>query len=440
MNISDKYNLLILTRSSWDDTNSLGNTLSNFWKNWNAENLANIYCRETKPNNHVCINYFSITEREIVSRLMFYKNKPGQHFSVEILKSEDVSIDKYGKKEEQLYTFFRKNPSILVLWGQNLLWEIGNWKNENLNRFLSDFKPEIIFAPCFSSIYMHKILWYVATKTSAKVVLFHADDYLSTKGLGGSILTKLNRKLRAQQVRKSALKADLNYCISLKQQQEYERILKKEMKLLYKGADFSNLPEKYQVNTNGPVRIFYIGSTLYGRWKTLGMLARAIQNINSIKPFFELHIYSQYQPSKQAMQAMVIEGCSEFLGKIPASEVTNVMHNADIVLHVESFDEQEKQKTRLSFSTKIVDCLHSARCLFAIGWEDAASIDYLVQNDAALVAFDEKSIADQLQRIIDNSAILEEYAQKAWECGKRNHQIEQIQQLLYNDLAQLVQK
>lgn len=432
------FNVIIISRSAWDDTNSLGSTMTNFWENWNAAKIANLYCREAKPSNNVCFNYFSITENAIVSHLYNSKNKPGRFYKTKKIKTENFSSNNNKDKEEQLYKYFRKNPSIIALWGQNLIWKIGNWKNYKLKKFLKNFNPEIIFAPCFSSSYMHNILWYVASITGAKVVLFHADDYLSTERLGGSLLMRFNRRLISKQVRKSALKADLNYCISPKQQQEYEKKLDKKMKLLYKGADFSIKPEKHSNNKTGVVHIVYIGSTLYGRWQTLGMLARAISYINSTKPVFELHIYSQYEPSKEAKQAMILEGSSKFMGKIPANQVSEKMENADIVLHVESFDETEKQKTRLSFSTKIVDCLASGRCVMAIGWEEAASIDYLAQNNAALVAFNEKSITAQLRKIANNPEILEEYAKKAWECGKRNHQIEKIQEGLNNDLVALL--
>ncbi|MDO9154304.1 MAG: glycosyltransferase [Paludibacter sp.] len=128
------------------------------------------------------------------------------------------------------------------------------------------------------------------------------------------------------------------------------------------------------------------------------------------------------------------------MGAISADQVSDALNNADIVLHVESFKKNEKMKTRLSFSTKIVDCLASGWCVMDIGWHEAASIDYFIQNDAALVAFDEKSIAEQLKKVVENPDLLNEYAQKAWECGKRNHQIEDIQHNLYKDIYSLVNK
>jgi len=405
--------ILVLTRSPWDDTNSTGNTMTNFWSGWDSNNIANIYCRAAKPHNDVCIYYYSISEQDLIKSIFKRHYSAGREFNWDTTNKSDVH-NKDVKNEERLYDYFRQNSFVLAQWGRELLWKLGRWKNDDLNKFLTDFKPDVIFAPCFATLYTHELLWYIQEKTNAKVVLFHADDYLTVKGLGGSFLSRINRRLRARTVAQSAKRADLNYCISPKQQEEYSLELQKEMKILFKGADFSVQPVYKRDNTRELIRIVYVGSTLYGRWKTLGMLARAIKKINTDKPRFELLIYSQYQPSTEAERTMVLKGASRFMGKVPATQVSKVLNDADIVLHVESFDERERALTRLSFSTKIVDCLHSGRCVLAIGWKEAASIDYLIKNDAALVATDENEIMIQLQRIINSPYILEEYAQKAW--------------------------
>lgn len=114
--------------------------------------------------------------------------------------------------------------------------------------------------------------------------------------------------------------------------------------------------------------------------------------------------------------------------------------NGDIVLHLESFDDVEKEKTRLSFSTKIVDCLNSGRALMAIGWDRAACIDYLIKNDAAMVATDVNGISNLSNEIQLDRNILKEYADKAWTCGKRNYQIDEIQNNLYHELSSLVKE
>lgn len=432
--------VLVITRSAWDNSNSTGNTMSVFWNKYPKDSIANIYFRDALPYNDVCNLYYSISDFDVIKGLFNPFFKSGKKFNYSKIDRIEPVNKNTITKEEKTYNYFRNRTSVLALILQEFFWSLGFWKNKKFRDFLGEFKPDVIFFPCFSNLYTHKVLWYIKKQTKAKVVLFHADDYISGIFKSDNYLEKKYLKLRTKQVKKSALKANLNYCISQKQKLEYERIFNKKMKLLYKGADCSEQPKMSKKSSSDIIKIVFIGSMLYGRWKTLGMLAKIIKKFNQKRPVFELNIYSQYIPTEEMAREMIIEGASKFMGKIPASVVPTIMKEADIVLHVESFDEIEKLKTRLSFSTKIVDCLFSGRAFMAIGWKEAASIDYLVQNDAALVAFDEKSITEQLQKIVNNPIILEEYAQRAWECGKRNHQINEIQKNLYNDLQALVSK
>jgi len=431
--------VLVITRSAWDDSNSTGNTMTNIFYGWDPEKIANVYCRAAKPNNPVCKKYFSIPEKDLYKSLIKRNYKIGKSFNFNNVNNEKNTANEIEeqKQEEKIYNYFRNNFSTVARWGQELLWFTGKWKNDNLDEFLSKFKPDIIFSPSFYSIYAHNLLWYIQKRTGAKVVLFHVTDYLKSHSFNGG-LYKLNRKWLSRIVMQSALKADLNYCISPKQKEEYSTKIGRTMKVLFKGGNFYDNPEPKIKKSKDLVRIVYVGSILKGRWKTLSSLAKAIQKINEYKPTFELLIYSQYKPSKEIESSIVFQNASQFRGKLPANRVQETLQNADIVLHVESFEKKEKLSTRLSFSTKIVDCLQSGSCVMAIGWEQAASIDYLIKNDAALVITDENFIIKQLEEIQKNPSMIEDYAHKAWQCGKENHSIEKIQNMLISDFECLL--
>ena len=127
-----------------------------------------------------------------------------------------------------------------------------------------------------------------------------------------------------------------------------------------------------------------------------------------------------------------------FHGRISNEEVKNVQAAADILLHVENFSLKDKLTTRLSFSTKLVDYFYQGKCIFAVGPKDVASIDYLMKNDAAVVATNEKEIYEKLKMLVENPDIIREYGDKAWDCGKRNHKIDKIQKMLYEDFERVI--
>ena len=58
--------------------------------------------------------------------------------------------------------------------------------------------------------------------------------------------------------------------------------------------------------------------------------------------------------------------------------------NSDVAVHVESFDLKNRLTTRLSFSTKIIDCMNSGCAILAIGPNSQAGMAYLKDNNAAI--------------------------------------------------------
>ena len=107
------------------------------------------------------------------------------------------------------------------------------------------------------------------------------------------------------------------------------------------------------------------------------------------------------------------------------------MDDADILVHAEPYARKDYQFYRASFSTKLVDYFSRAKAILSIGGM-TASTDYLIRNDATIYVQKENIVA-KLQEIAENPGILQEYAQKSWNCGVRNHQIKDIQERMYND-------
>lgn len=65
------------------------------------------------------------------------------------------------------------------------------------------------------------------------------------------------------------------------------------------------------------------------------------------------------------------------MGPRSYDEIKHIMHEADVVLHVESFDEKSIETVKYSFSTKIIDCLQSGSQILGVGPSGIASIEYL---------------------------------------------------------------
>ena len=186
----------------------------------------------------------------------------------------------------------------------------------------------------------------------------------------------------------------------------------------------------------------YTGNIGSGRYKQLAHIGKAIDEINKSREDvrFELDIYSMTPMTKKMDKALTISEAVSFKGAADIADVPKIQGMADILIHAESFDLKNRLAVHQSFSTKIVDYLWEAKCIFAVGPRDVASIDYLIKNDAAIAAVTVDEIKKKIEEIANNKNIIYEYGEKAWKCGKKNHQIDDIQKKLKTDFDELLDR
>ena len=387
-----KYNknILVITTSPWTETNAFGNTISNFFAGWEHVNFHNVYCREELPQNDICTDYFNITEKQLIKNI-FTPSKNGQEYSIIDVKKlrQEQSYKKNAQKEKRLLHFFGNRRWPIFLFAREIIWKIGRWKNKRLDEFLDKNAIDIVFAAAADPIYLQNIVLYCTKKTNAKLVLFFADDIYSFKSIN-PIEMLYQIWLRAT-IESSAINSDKLYGASNKLCEEYEKHFSKRIEPLYKGCNLSENDVKNNVGT--PIKIVYAGNLYYGRWQTLKVLANEIAKINKSKNAINLEIYTNTIITNEIEKALNISGASKIMAALEYEEIKKVLARADIVLHVEAFDPRQIKITRLSFSTKIIDCMQSGSCLLAIGPEDVASIDYLRKIEGPIVILHINEIA-----------------------------------------------
>ena len=128
------------------------------------------------------------------------------------------------------------------------------------------------------------------------------------------------------------------------------------------------------------------------------------------------------------------------MGSVPASEVEKIQKDADMLVHVESFHDENRYFIKHSFSTKLVDYFKMARPILAIGPSDVASISHLIKNDCAIYGENEEQLVQKLLEVIENCEKLNELSIKAYNCGRLNHSDYIMKNLIKNDLGMVTNK
>lgn len=433
--------LLVVSRSEWSDENSVGSTLTNFFGDWPIDDIANLSFRAGRPNNNVCHKYFLLTEVGLIKGNGEYEIAAYEEACFSVSTNCDASFEKKDRKssavEKKLVELFRGKSIYIVNILQSFFWMLGWWKRRSLYRFLRKFDVDVIFFPAFHAPYTHLVIRHIAKLTGAKLIIFHADDYLCKDVSEFGFFKRYYWNWSKREILNSIGMADLNYCITDLQATEYHKKTGSVFSVLHKGASVAD--EKKSTRNNeysqpGQLRMVYAGSLEHGRWKTVKLLSKAVEKLNEKGAKIHLDIFSQYSISEEVRCGIESKGASSFHGAISSSELKNVVASSDIVLHVESFDPVDMQDVKFSFSTKIVDCLASGTCLMAVGPEGVASIEYLKETRAAIVVDSPEDIGDAIFGCYSDRNYLVGVRNKAREYCERYIDISQVRSRLYLDI------
>lgn len=408
--------VMSLSLNTWRADSGI-HTETDLFKFWEPNRVAQIYTRSDLPDTPVCDKFYQISENAVLHSV--FNRKPAGH-EVANGGNADAKDEKAIVAEQKLYKFAHKRKSWVMTLAREIVWSLGKWKTDSLDKFVGDFDADVYFVPVYPVIYTAKIQQYILKKFPKPYVCFMTDDNYSYEACGTNIFSYIHRFFLRRVVRNLIENCNEIFTITNTEARDTDRLFRTHSVVLTKGIDYSKLTfSKKEIKE--PVRMVYTGKLLIGRAYSLVEISKALKNINKDGQKVTLEIYSPTVLDKKTMQCLNENGCT-FKGAVPKSQVDEIQRNADIVVFVESLERKYRKVARLSFSTKLTDYFASGKCIFAIGDENIAPIEYLRENDAAIIATDYSDIQTQLKKLIDNKEIISEYGKKAFECGKKNHE------------------
>ena len=424
--------ILVLSSTPWSNDNSFGNSFSNIFEGIEDIEVANIACRPGKPTSYLVKRYFQITEKSLIKNIINKSVPTGKEIEIDC-KECDSSFSENIKARD----FGRKNRWQILFWARDLIWKIGKWKSQALIDFIDDFKPDIIFQPVYYSTYLNDISYFIKKYANVPMVGYISDDNYTLKQFSLSPLYWIDRIIKRKKVKKTIEQCELLYVISDVQKQEYEKIFTPPCKILTKCADFSETRKPDFKEPDEILKMVYAGNISQGRYDILAELAKATEKLNKNGKCFQLDIYT-LTPLKTKQMRTLSTDSVHLHPAVSYSEIREIQKNSDILIHAEGFSLKEKLAVHQSFSTKIVDYLETNRCIFAIGDDYCASIQYFIDNECGAVATKREDIEKELLKLHNNRNLLRYYADKGWESGKKNHHKPVLQKMVKSDLDNLI--
>lgn len=424
--------ILIVSNTPWSKENSFGNSFSNIFEGIPDLEFANISCRTVTDLDPIVSACFEISEKSLLKHLKDKRSPSGKKIDIEALKNCKKSAE-----ESNIKTFARKKRWQVLFWARDIIWTLGRWKSQELLDFIDDFKPDLIFQPVYYSSYLNDIACFIQEYTNVPMLGYISDDCYTLRQFSLSPLYWIDRLHKRKKVKKTIEKCKILYVISEIQKRDYEKAFGVPCKILTKSADFTE-PPQLKTPYNTPLQLVFTGNIGTNRWKSLAVIAQALQELNQNGTKAELRIYTATPLTAKMQKALQIDGASYLMGMVPASAIPQIQSEADMLVHAEALDLKNRLAVRQSFSTKLVDYFKAARPILAVGPKDVASIDHLLQNNCALVADNAADFAVMLSDCLENPKRLHTLAENAFLCGKRHHDAAQMKEMLCADLKNTV--
>lgn len=425
--------ILLITDEIWNDSIHGNNVLSNWFDGFDAE-FANICCCPGLPENNCCDKYFQITDSMMLKSILKGKRAGRILSETERWKPGKPA---YNSTDIGGISFLRKHFGNILRLFKTIVWNFGKYDTELLEKFVKDYNPDIIFSPRYAHSKILRLEKEVMKYTKAPIVAFTGDNEYSLRRFSFSPVLWCNLFYQRHVLKKMMPNYSMYYTLSAEQKAEYEKAFKNlNVKVLMKCGDFTD--EYASKSINRPIKIIYAGKIYSKRWETLAKIGECLKTINTDSVKMILDIYTRDTISKKQRKKLH-DGRNIFLkGGVVPSELEDIYKNADIALHVESFAFKYRYSTRVSFSTKIIDCLASSCAVMAVAWREHSGLTYLKREDAAICVDDLDDMHRVLSDLCKYPEKIEEYRKKAWNCGRRNHMREAVQKQLYSDFETII--
>lgn len=404
--------VLTLMNSAWDMRSGICATFEDFLSEIPDIEGACIECGCGRPESGVIKRHFQISELTLINNLKNKRNPSGF-----IADGENASVRNEGQKRR--FDLARRVRLQAFLWARDMIWKTGRWDTKELSDFITSFSPDVFFAPVFSLNYLCDVTRRVSEIAGCPLALYIGDDVYTNKKLSFSPLFWLDHLLfKRRKIRALVKKASLIYVASEAQKAEYEKIFKKECKVVIRRSDFSGEPVLKEPGT--PLELVYAGNVYADRYRTIGAISRALERLSREKGAQTAHmtVYTG-TPLSARMRRVMMGECTTLGGAVSRERVTEAERDADILVCAESLRRKGALLVRHSVSTKTTDLLGCGRCILAVGREGVAQLDFFERDGAAVTAHTEEEIYERLKELSEKKEMLAVYAKRAHECGRK---------------------
>ncbi len=420
--------VLIVSHQVLARNTAMGKTMDTYFSGWDRDAVAQLYIQAEVPTDPLCTDYFRFTDSDALKSIVQRRRKGT------VMTEEDVHPERADPVEmgnlTGVYHYGRKRTPLIFL-ARDGMWKMSGWKHSGMLEWAESFRPEVIFFASGDYAFAYRIVDFLSERLKIPYVICCFDDFYLINPNRGLFLGKFRQKQFMKVVRRNVDNAAGALAVNEAMAEAYRKFFGREFGVLYTASD-SAAADPENAEKHG---ITYLGGLELGRNRQLAEIADALRECAGPGIPEVLDVYSA-ETDPALLRPVKEHPGIRFHGPVPGPQVPEIIRKSKAVIHTESFDPVLREKVRYSLSTKIADSISSGTGLLAYGPAEAASMDYLIRNEAAFTATSPEELREVLPRLFTDEAEYRRITGNAKALARKNHTPEMTQETVRKALSE----
>lgn len=393
--------IIIINTQSVNHNNATGITLRSIFRNFDKKELYEIHLQPC---------YKAEDAIDIVSRQANFSVCP-LRFIVNKLFKGAASPVSLGVAREKHKVGLKKRIAMMIDFEPMFV-------SRKMLKEIRAFSPDCIYT-LGNGIDIMKLTYKLSKKISVPILLHFMDNWSASHRFGPDLFP-IHLKSTQKWLKKLYERSKCAITISDKMAEEYETRWGIKHFSLMNAVNVSEF--QCEFNPDNKVRVFsYAGGLHLNRYKSLLQVAKALDQYNEKnKMNLVLNIYTDSKSKELYGEHFLSIRCVSVLPAVNHNEIVNIYRNSDVLIHIESFDYEQREFIMYSLSTKISEYLATGKPIFLYAPDDIFVNEYLKKNSIAYIASSQQDIYNTIDALV-NSTNLKDMSERAVSLARQKH-------------------
>ena len=437
--------VLIASPEGFNKLTGQGINLSNLFRGWPKDRIANVYNIDTVPLTYdICDSYFKLGKDEVsrdwpfswAARLLGRSLSYRQVSESDCTKGQSSSPKHSGLLVPIIRRLMTASGATNLIWHYNV--------SNRLEQWIAAFQPEVIFAT-FVSLPWMRFVGELAGSTGIPLVIFQQDDWPGALDhlFHGRLLDPYLRRRMQREFIQVLRQASIGIGICESMCQAYEKRYGLPFVPFHNPLDIVQWSDDIRTDwgVHTPFRVIYAGSIRrLNQLSSLGDVCDVVHELHAEGLPIEMKIHTPsffadvHRSKLERLPSVTFE-------KEPENEtIAALFANADLLVLPVNFDQASRTRLRYSIPTKVPAYMLSGTPILAYGPAEVASIQYAKKSGWGYVVSrrDKAALKDAIVRLATDIDLRTRLGQRAQALASENHDARKVHVAFRNTLASAV--